>query len=147
MTTPSAHSLTPSSIHASSNSLEASRPWNQLWPISWTVTNSGTRTPGRISTLSAPVVTSVGYSMPPAAIASGGGSTTVMIDHGYGTNSFENVSIAPTPACRWRRANARCRGRYTTRTSTGVPATSAVADITCMCGSIIHAKSWTSSAW
>ena len=121
-------------------------PWNQLWPISWIVTNSGTRMPGRMSTLSPLVVTSVGYSMPPAAMASVGGSTTVITDHGYGTNSFEKVSTAPTAACRWRRAKPRWRARCTTRTSTGVPSTWAVAVITSTWGSIIHAKSCTSSA-
>src|SRR5438045_2236598 len=79
----SAQSLTPSSSQASSGSFDASMPWNQLWPTSWIVVSSGSRMPGRANTESPIVVTSVGYSMPPApAAASTGGSTTDMIGHG-----------------------------------------------------------------
>ena len=88
-------------------------PWNQLWPTSWTVTYSGSRRPGRANTVSPAVVTSVGYSMPPAPeAASSGGSITDMIGHGYGTNHALNRSIEPTAASRWRRANSRCSGRW-----------------------------------
>src|SRR5512139_3203901 len=143
----SAHSLTPSSSHASSGSFDARMPWNQLWPTSWIVVYSGMRTPLRMNTESPAVVTSVGYSMPPAPdAASTGGSTMVMIGHGYGTYAAENFSIAPMPACRWRFANSSCSGRYTTRTSTLPSSTLAVPDITSMYGSAIHTKSCTSSA-
>ena len=77
-------------------------PWNQLWPTSCTVTYSGSGCPGRANTVSPPVVTNVGYSMPPAPVSrvdrrvdDGHASTT-----GTARSIALNCSIAPIAASR-----------------------------------------------
>ena len=75
----------PSSIHDSSNSLEAIIPWKKLWPNSCTVTDSAAKTlsnPGRLRMGWVPRVMKVGYSIPPAPMPPRGGSTMVIVDQG-----------------------------------------------------------------
>ena len=76
----SAQLVSPSSSQAASNSLDASIPWKYWWPNSCTVTDSMFErhdNTGEASSRLAPVVMRVGYSIPPAPSAPGGGETTV----------------------------------------------------------------------
>src|SRR5215212_4438394 len=76
----------PSSSHASSNSLLATRPYQNWWPNSCTTTSSGTWIPlngHRFSSADVPAVMNVGYSIPPDPRAPGAGSTIVSVAYGY----------------------------------------------------------------
>ena len=76
----SEYELNPSSIHASSNSLLATIPYQNWCPASWIVTPSGDPVGGGESQR-VPPVKNVGYSMPPVRDWNAG-STTVTWSYG-----------------------------------------------------------------
>src|SRR5690606_5425560 len=86
----------PSSTQGWACSLEANSPWKYWWPNSWIVVNTPVMRssyPSDASPGGSPkigdVVYSVGYSIPCAPAASGGGCTMVIVLHGTGPNNSD----------------------------------------------------------